>query len=80
MAIVRVDLPETVLESSAIRPREGTAYHQTVLDVKRRLILDAIDRSGGNYTAAARLLGINPTYLHRLVNNLQLRDTAAPHG
>jgi transcriptional regulator with GAF, ATPase, and Fis domain len=79
--IVADDLPETVLESSsATRPREGTAYHQTVLDVKRRLILDAIDRSGGNYTAAARLLGINPTYLHRLVNNLQLRDTAAPHG
>jgi transcriptional regulator with GAF, ATPase, and Fis domain len=78
--IVADDLPETVLEPSAIRPREGTAYHQTVLDVKRRLILDAIDRSGGNYTAAARLLGINPTYLHRLVNNLQLRDGAAPHG
>ena len=79
--IVADDLPETVLESSsATRPPEGTAYHQTVLDVKRRLILDAIDRSGGNYTAAARLLGINPTYLHRLVNNLQLRDTAAPHG
>jgi transcriptional regulator with GAF, ATPase, and Fis domain len=78
--IVADDLPETVLESSAIRGREGAAYHQTVLDVKRRLILDAIDRSGGNYTAAARLLGINPTYLHRLVNNLQLRDTAAPQG
>jgi len=79
--IVADDLPETVLESSsAARPREGTAYHQTVLDVKRRLILDAIERSGGNYTAAARLLGINPTYLHRLVNNLQLRDTPAPHG
>ena len=79
--IVADDLPETVLESSsATRPREGTAYHQTVLDVKRRLILDAIDRSGGNYTAAARLLGINPTYLHRLVNNLQLRDNAVPDG
>jgi transcriptional regulator with GAF, ATPase, and Fis domain len=78
--IVADDLPEAVLESSAARPRDGAAYHQTVLDVKRRLIRDAIERSGGNYTAAARLLGINPTYLHRLVNNLQLRDPTAPHS
>jgi transcriptional regulator with GAF, ATPase, and Fis domain len=78
--IVADDLPEAVLVSSAARPPDGAAYHQTVLDVKRRLILEAIERAGGNYTAAARLLGINPTYLHRLVNNLHLRDTPAPHG
>jgi transcriptional regulator with GAF, ATPase, and Fis domain len=73
--IVADDLPESVLDSSAAVP-EGTeaAYHRTVTETKRRLILDAIDRSGGNYTAAARLLGINPTYLHRLVKNLQLRE------
>jgi DNA-binding NtrC family response regulator len=73
--IVLDDLPEAVLGSAA-PPAEGTAaaYHRTVLETKRRLILDAIERSGGNYTAAARLLGINPTYLHRLVKNLQLRD------
>ena len=75
--IVADDLPETVLDASASLP-SGTAaaYHRAVLETKRRLILDAIEKSGGNYTAAARLLGINPTYLHRLVNNLQLRDPA----
>jgi transcriptional regulator with GAF, ATPase, and Fis domain len=79
--IVADDLPATVLQSSTALPRDGAGYHRAVLDVKRRLILDAIERSGGNYTAAARLLGINPTYLHRLVNNLQLRDvTTTPHG
>jgi transcriptional regulator with GAF, ATPase, and Fis domain len=79
--IVADDLPAVVLQSSTALPRDGASYHRAVLDVKRRLILDAIDRSGGNYTAAARLLGINPTYLHRLVNNLQLRDIATtPHG
>jgi transcriptional regulator with GAF, ATPase, and Fis domain len=79
--IVADDLPSAVLQSSTALPHDGAAYHRAVLDVKRRLILDAIDRSGGNYTAAARLLGINPTYLHRLVNNLQLRDvTPTPHG
>jgi len=79
--IVADDLPAVVLQSSTALPRDGASYHRAVLDVKRRLILDAIDRSGGNYTAAARLLGINPTYLHRLVNNLQLRDIATtPNG
>jgi len=76
--IVADDLPEAVLDASAALP-SGTeaAYHRAVLETKRRLILDAIEKSGGNYTAAAKLLGINPTYLHRLVNNLQLRDMAA---
>jgi transcriptional regulator with GAF, ATPase, and Fis domain len=69
------DLPEAVLRTARSSPhKHAAAYHQTVLDTKRRVILDAIDRSGGNYTAAARLLGINPTYLHRLLRNLQLRN------
>jgi transcriptional regulator with GAF, ATPase, and Fis domain len=55
----------------------GAAFHEGVREVKRRLILDAIDRSRGNYAAAARLLGLNPTYLHRLLKNLQLKDIAA---
>ena len=74
------DLPDAVLEASTTLPGARTAaYHQTVLDTKRRLILDAIDKSSGNYTAAARLLGINPTYLHRLLRNLRIRDVAARH-
>ena len=76
--IVADDLPEAVLESSVALPDgAAAAYHRAVIETKRRLILDAIERSGGNYTAAARLLGINPTYLHRLVKNLQLRDMTA---
>ena len=55
----------------------GAPFHEGVRDSKRRLILEAIDRSGGNYAAAARLLGLNPTYLHRLLRSLQLKDVAA---
>ena len=76
--IVADDLPESIVDASPALPG-GTvaAFHQTVLETKRRLILGAIDRTGGNYTAAARLLGINPTYLHRLLRNLQLKGVAA---
>jgi DNA-binding NtrC family response regulator len=71
------DLPEIFAELPAESEQGGAPFHDGVRDVKRRLILDAIERSGGNYTAAARLLGLNPTYLHRLLKNLQLKDVAA---
>ena len=76
--ILADDLPESLVEMAAGRAPDdaATMYHQGVADVKRRLILGAIHRSGGNYTAAARLLGLNPTYLHRLLRTLQLRDAA----
>jgi transcriptional regulator with GAF, ATPase, and Fis domain len=72
------DLPESVVNRPAIDVRRDLTanYHHGVAEEKRRLILDAIDRSGGNYTAAAKLLGLNPTYLHRLLRNLNLRDAA----
>jgi len=34
---------------------------------------DALERSGGVYTEAAKLLEVHPNYLHRLVNSLRLR-------
>jgi transcriptional regulator with GAF, ATPase, and Fis domain len=71
------DLPDAVIESAGAATGEPPSrYHQNVREMKRRLILDAIDRSGGNATAAAKLLGINPTYLHRLMTNLRLRETS----
>jgi len=33
----------------------------------------AIEEAKGNYTEAARLLGVHPNYLHRLIRNLNLR-------
>jgi DNA-binding NtrC family response regulator len=74
--ITAEDLPEILFEPVG-EVENGAAFHDGVRETKRRLILDAIDRSGGNYAAAARLLGLNPTYLHRLLKNLQIKDAAA---
>jgi transcriptional regulator with GAF, ATPase, and Fis domain len=72
------DLPDAVRDAHPALPAAAAgAFHQTVLETKRRLILGAIDRAGGNYTAAARLLGINPTYLHRLLRNMKLKGRTA---
>jgi transcriptional regulator with GAF, ATPase, and Fis domain len=69
------DLPQAVRDAAAAPLHQPAAlYHRNVVETKRRMILEAIDRTGGNHSAAARLLGINPTYLHRLLRNLHLRD------
>ena len=71
------DLPEPVSGGAATTATPDAPFHRNVMDTKRKLLLDAIDRAHGNYTAAAKLLGINPTYLHRLVRNLGLRETTS---
>jgi Nif-specific regulatory protein len=71
--ILPEDLPETVLE--AARPGDPAAnrFHAAVVETKRRLILEAVEEAGGNLTEAARLLGLHPNYLHRLIRNMNLR-------
>ena len=48
-------------------------YHEAVTQTKKQIILKAIDEAKGNYTEAARRLGVHPNYLHRLIRNLNLR-------
>ena len=46
-------------------------------EAKKKLILNAIERARGNYTEAAKLLGVHPNYLHRLIRNLSLKKGTA---
>jgi transcriptional regulator with PAS, ATPase and Fis domain len=70
--IVPEDLPETLLDASE-STTAPTRYHDAVRGLKKQLILEAFEQSGGNITEAAKILGLNPNYLHRLISNLQLR-------
>lgn len=78
--ILSEDLPETLLErahgSSAGHPAIPN-FHAAVLEHKRRLILEAAARANGNLSEAARLLGLHPNYLHRLVTTMNLRAELA---
>ncbi|HEY2292055.1 MAG TPA: sigma 54-interacting transcriptional regulator [Thermoanaerobaculia bacterium] len=73
------DLPETVLESAPAGHggNDGPVgkYHDSVSSFKQKLILDAIDQAGGSITRAAELLDLNPTYLHRLIRNFDLKNS-----
>ncbi len=68
------DLPSRMLES---RPREG-GFHARVRASKREIILHALEAEGGNVAAAARRLELAPTYLHRLMTQLELRSERGP--
>ncbi len=67
------DLPESLLETAPAVGEAAAEYHEAVRRHKGRLILEAVERAGGHYTEAARLLGLHPNYLHRLIRNLNLR-------
>ena len=71
--ILPEDLPEAVLEANAPAV-SSSGYHDNVTSTKKQIIVEAMKKSGGSYTEAAKLLGLHPNYLHRLVRNLNLKD------
>ncbi|MBZ5608400.1 MAG: sigma 54-interacting transcriptional regulator [Acidobacteriia bacterium] len=73
--ILPEDLPEVILEKT--EPASGittvNAFHDAVRDAKKHVIITAVEQASGNYTEAARILGLHPNYLHRLIRNLNLK-------
>jgi DNA-binding NtrC family response regulator len=83
--------PKGLSESSAgptapARPLPG--FHGAVSDFKRRLLEATLTQAGGNRTRAARALGLQRTYLLRLIREFEIRvppaslpaRRAAPEG
>jgi DNA-binding NtrC family response regulator len=69
------DLPESILEKDLPPGAVLATYHGAVKETKKQLILRAMQEAKGNYTEAARLLGVHANYLHRLIRNLDLKDS-----
>jgi len=67
----RVALPD-----APARPLPG--FHGAVSDFKRRLIEATLTQAGGNRTRAARALGLQRTYLLRLIREFEVRVPPAP--
>ena len=68
------DLPESLLATGPASQHLPN-YHEAVNEMKKKFILQAIEKANGNFTDAAKLLGIHPTNLHRLIRTLGLRDS-----
>ena len=66
---------------SALPPPSATqpvGYHGAVHDFKRRLIEATLHQVRGNRTHAARALGLQRTYLLRLMRDLHVSTPPAP--
>ena len=70
------DLPESILDTGPPDAALESSFHKGVREAKRRLIVDALSRTGGSQVEAARLLGLNPSHLSRLIRSLGLRAEA----
>jgi DNA-binding NtrC family response regulator len=71
--ILSDDLPAALLEVQPVE-RSGVKYHDRINHLKKQLIVDAVAQTKGNYTEAAKLLGLHPNYLHRLIRNLDIKE------
>jgi len=74
------DLPESALETGPGGDISVGGYHEALIEAKKRLILGAIEEAGGSHQAAAKALGINQTYLSRLIRNLNLKMVSRQGG
>ena len=73
--ILPEDLPESLLERPSAPEMTEAKYHAAVKELKKQLILDAVEQTQGSYADAARILGVHPNYLHRLIRNLELKES-----
>jgi transcriptional regulator with GAF, ATPase, and Fis domain len=68
------DLPETIREGSgAAGVGRSMPLDAAIDEAKRQAIARAFAEAQGDHPAAAKLLGVNPNYLYRLMRNLGLR-------
>jgi Nif-specific regulatory protein len=71
--ILPEDLPDSVLEETAASGEPVSALHEGIREAKKTLIERAIEQASGNYTDAAKLLGVHPNHLFRLIRTLNLK-------
>jgi Nif-specific regulatory protein len=76
------DLPEAVREvaNPAGVSREAIPLQAAIDEAKRQAIARAFAQAQGDHTAAAKLLGVNPNYLYRLMRNLGLHSRSILSG
>ena len=65
-----LDLPPDLMEKPANQAPGG--YHERVDEFRRRAIREALEECGGNQTRAAEKLGLQRTYLARLIRQFGL--------
>ena len=66
------DLPAKIVATMSKVPRGGFTYHGAIDDYRRELIVKTLAQTQGNRAAAAKILGLQRTYLSRLIKALRV--------
>ena len=72
--ILPEDLPDALLEASSSASNLEAKYLGAVKENKKQLVLQALEQANGYYVDAAKILGLHPNSLLRLVRNLGLKS------
>jgi transcriptional regulator with PAS, ATPase and Fis domain len=67
-----ITLPETDLKSPPKGTGESKSFHDAIEKYKRSMIEEILKKTGGNQTKAAKVLGLQRTYLVRLIRLLKI--------
>jgi transcriptional regulator with GAF, ATPase, and Fis domain len=74
--ILLEDLPDAISEATTPTGAVATKYVGAMKDTKKQVILQAMQEANGNYIDAAKLLGLHPNSLLRLIRRLDLKVEA----
>jgi Nif-specific regulatory protein len=66
-------LPEPLVDGDSFSRPPSTKFKETIKETKKQLVLKAMHQAQGNYTEAAKILGMHPNNLHRLLRTLNLK-------
>lgn len=72
--ILPEDLPNEMVERAAPNADFNGDFYEQVKQAKQTIVLSAVQNTSGNFTEAARLLGIHPNNLHRIVRELGIKE------
>jgi transcriptional regulator with GAF, ATPase, and Fis domain/pSer/pThr/pTyr-binding forkhead associated (FHA) protein len=77
--ILAEDLPDQIREK---RPAEVSAslYEEALEAAKRQVVLKAFDQANYDHETAAKILGLHPNYLHKLIRTMDLRTVLKRAG
>jgi Nif-specific regulatory protein len=70
--VLAEDLPEHIRESRS-ESVSASMYEEAVEAAKRQVVLQAFDQVNHDHEAAAKILGLHPNYLHKLIRTMNLK-------
>lgn len=67
------NLPEQILQTEQELPSEGEKYRNSIIDFEREMLIDALNKTNGNKSAAARLMNLSRSAFYDRLEKYNLK-------